>query len=120
MQIKGTKNSPSVLLSSEECKFEIKGFSYSETINEIYDKAIKWINDNIPKINCEINFIFNLYVTNSISDKKILLIIDRLNNFFLEGKKIKIKWCALEDEDSIEYAEDILTLFKLPIEIIEE
>ena len=117
MYIEPTKNKPSVFLSSEECKFEIKGSSYSEEANLIYDEIIKWILKEVPKMSCELNCIFNLYILSSISEKKILFIISELNKLFEAGKKIKITWNISGDEDSIDFAEDLKYLFKLPIEI---
>jgi len=120
MLINSTKNTPSVFLSSEECKFEIKGSSYSEDANEIYDQIIIWIIKEVPKMSCELNCIFNLYILSSISEKKILFIISELNKLFETGKKIKIIWHISDDEDSVDFAEDLSNLFKLPIEIVNE
>lgn len=118
MLIKGTKNTPEIFLSSEDCRFEIKGSSYSEHVNEIYDKIINWVTKEVPKMTCELNCIFNLYVLSSISEKKILFIISELNKLFKEGKNISVTWHISDDEDSSDFAEDLSILFKLPIKTV--
>ncbi len=116
MLINSTKDTPSIFLSLEECKFEIKGPSYSKNAILIYDKVIEWVTNEVPKLTCELNCIFNLDILSSVSEKKILFLISELNKLFLNGKKIKITWHTSDDEDSIDFAEDLRTLFKLPVE----
>lgn len=118
MLINSTKDTPSVFLSSEECKFEIKGSSYSKDAIIIYDKVLEWVIKEVPKLTCELNCVFNLSILSSISEKKILFLISELNKLFETGKKIKIIWHASDDEDSIDFAEDLRTLFKLPVTTI--
>ncbi len=121
MHIEATKSSPYIKLSAEDCEFRIEGSSYSESVDEIYDNVIKWVEEKIPELECELNCIFKLYVLSSVSQKKILYILIKLNEFFESGKKIKIIWYVAEDdEDNYEFAEEIGELFNIPVEIIKE
>jgi len=92
MLINGTKSTSSIFLSCEECKFEIKGSSYSEEANDLYDQIMNWIHREVPKISCKLNCVFDLYVLSSIREKKILFIIAELNKLFETGKNIKVSW----------------------------
>ncbi len=120
MIIEATKNTPFVHLSSENSIFEIKGNSFSDDLDEIYSKILKWIDKNIPQINHEINFIFNFYVFNSVSYKNILLIMSKFHEYNEQAKQISVTWVYdEEDEDSKDVGEDLKELFNIPVTIIE-
>ncbi len=120
MNIKDTKGSPSIYISIEECKFEIKGSSYSESVDKLFDDIINLVEKEIPNLSCELDCIFKLYVISSITQKKILYLVSRLNNFFKSGKKIKISWYVYDDEDNLEFAEELIDIFNIPIKIFDE
>ncbi|MCF6184775.1 MAG: DUF1987 domain-containing protein [Bacteroidales bacterium] len=121
MKIEASNNSHSVNLSIEECKFMIEGSSFSETADKIYDQVTEWIEKELPAMECELNCIFKLYVISSVTQKKILYIFSKLDEFCKSGKKIKITWYISEDdEDNVEFAEELETLFEIPFEIIQE
>lgn len=119
MLITKTKDSPSINLSLDNCFFEIKGSSYSENSDELFDKVAEWINENVSKIECDFDCIFELDIISSISYKKILHIFSLLYNHYKAGKKIKIVWkVAAEDEENLELVEDFKELFKIPFEVV--
>ena len=120
MIIKETPGSPFVQLSSEECIFEIKGNSFAENINDIYENIIEWIETEMPEIECPIDFIFNFNVSNSVTYKNILLIMTKFAVLRKKGKQINIIWYYdKDDEDSLAIGEDIEELFNLPVKFIE-
>ena len=121
MLITKTKDTPEIHLSVEECFFEIKGSTYSENADEIFDNVAEWINENVPKIDCDLNCIFELDIISSISYKKILYILSILYKFYEKGKKITIIWkVSSEDEENLDFAEDLKELFKLPFKVVEK
>ena len=75
MRIESTPNSPSINLSVKSCTFEIKGNSFSDNLSEIYDQVVKWIENEMPKIECSIDCKFNFHVFNSVTYKNILIIM---------------------------------------------
>ncbi len=120
MIIPETSGSPYVKLSAEECCFEIKGNSFSNIINEIYEKILTWIDEEMPKIDCNIECIFNYYVSNSVTYKNVLVIMTKFAELKEQGKKIQIIWYYnKDDEDSLAIGEDIEELFNLPVKFIE-
>ncbi|MCF6365323.1 MAG: DUF1987 domain-containing protein [Bacteroidales bacterium] len=120
MIIKETSNSPFVNISVDDCIFEIKGNSYSDSLGEIYNKIIKWIDEEMPEINCPIDCKFKFYVYNSITYKSILLIINKFHELKEKGKQINVIWYYdKEDEDNLATGKDISELFDIPVQLIE-
>ncbi len=120
MIIKETPGSPFVQLSVDDCIFEIKGNSFSENINEVYEKVLTWIDEEIPKAECEINFTLRFNVLNSVTYKNILIMMTKFAEFQKQGKKINIIWYFdKDDEDSLAIGEDIEELFNLPVQFKE-
>ena len=83
MLLEKTKESPFISLSKENCKLEIKGSSFSENIHEIYDDILKWMDKNIPLMDCKLECEFLFHVISSVSRKKILQVFIKLNMEFI-------------------------------------
>jgi len=116
MIIRETPGSPYVQLSVDDCVFIIKGNSFSENLNNIYEKVLNWIDNEMPKIKCDIECIFNFNVSNSVTYKNILIIMTKFSELQKLGKKITVVWYYdKEDEDSLAIGEDIEELFNLPV-----
>ncbi|NPA45572.1 MAG: DUF1987 domain-containing protein [Chlorobi bacterium] len=121
MIIKETSGTPYVFLSTEDCKFEISGNSFSENINEVYQKILSWIDAELEKLNCELDCKFNFNVSNSVTYKNILIIMTKISELIRKGKKISVTWCYdEEDEDSLAVGEDIEELFDIPVKFLEK
>jgi len=114
-----TKNTPKVNLSVENCQFEISGPSFSDNIyQEIYEKVLNWTENEMPKIDCKINCIFNISILNSLSYKNILQILILFTEYQKKGKEISITWYFEgDDEDNEELAEDLSQIFDIPFTI---
>ncbi|MCD4792307.1 MAG: DUF1987 domain-containing protein [Bacteroidales bacterium] len=120
MLLEKTKESPFIYLSAEHCKFEIKGSSFSEYINEIYDDVLKWMDDNIPEMKCTLHCEFHFHVVSSVSRKKILQVFIKLSEFYRKGNKFEIIWYVDKgDEDVLDLSEEITELLHIPMKIIE-
>ena len=120
MIIEETLDTPYVHLSASECKFEIKGNSYFIEINDLYDKIHKWIDKEVPEINCHMHWIFHFEVISSASFKNIVDIVTKLDSFYKKGKKIRITWvCDKGDEANIEIANDYLDFTEMPLTVVE-
>lgn len=114
-----TKNKPEVNLSIENCLFEIKGSSYSDrSFEEVYSEVLNWIDDEMHKLECDLNCVFFIDIMNSISYKNIMQIMIKLVNYYKKGKKLKITWFFEgDDEDNEELAHDMSQLFDIPFDI---
>ena len=116
-----THNTPFVNLSVENCYFEITGNSFSDQSDDVFAEILKWIDDELPKLECHLTCVFYLNVFNSITYKNILSILKKFEDLRKNGKEISVDWCChIEDEDNLELANDIKALFKIPFNIIEK
>ncbi|MCF6365307.1 MAG: DUF1987 domain-containing protein [Bacteroidales bacterium] len=114
-----TKFTPKVNLSVENCTFEIIGSSYSDNIYEkVYEKVIKWVEEEMPKIECDMNCVFSINILNSMSYKNIMQIMIQFVEYRKAGKNISITWYFEgDDEDNEELAEDLSGIFDIPFTI---
>jgi hypothetical protein len=111
---------PYIHLSKEDCNFEIKGNSYSVLIDDVYNDVANWVTKNIPEIDCEINWKFQYGMISSASLKGIIKIIEELDKFHQQGKKIRINWISPGgDTDIIEIGEDMEELTTIPFDFIQ-
>ena len=116
-----TKNTPFIYLSLEECKFEIKGNSYSEQAENVFIDIIEWVEKELPKLQCKLICVFDLSVINSVTYKNILSIFKMVEENIKEGKEISVDWYyESEDEENFDLAHDISELFEVPFNIIEK
>ena len=120
LKIKAGNSTPEVKISVEDCIFEINGLSFSNDADNFYKPVLKYIEENFPKLECEINCKFNLTVFNSVTYKYVLSMMNKFMQYNKEGKKIRITWYyESEDEDNKESASDISSLFNIPFELKE-
>ncbi len=119
LYIPKTKNTPEVNLSAEKCLFEIIGASYSDNIyEEVYENVLNWIENQMPKIDCEINCIFKISILNSMTYKNLMQILIKLADYHKAGKQITVTWYFEgDDEDNEEIAEDLSQIFDIPFTI---
>ncbi len=117
--IAGTDKTPEINLSVENCRFEIKGASFSDTVYEdIYKKVLDWIDNEMPSINCKINCIFFINLLNSITYKNLMQILIKLTEYHKSGKDISVTWYFEgDDEDNGELAENLSEVFDIPFTI---
>ncbi|MCF6365305.1 MAG: DUF1987 domain-containing protein [Bacteroidales bacterium] len=120
MVIKQTIDTPYINLSVSDCKFEIKGKSYYVGINKLYDKVLKWVNEEVPALECNLKIEFYFSIISSASLKNIIEIINRLDYFYKKGKKLSIHWiCDKGDIDILETAKDFSNYTLIPFNISE-
>ena len=121
MKKEKTHNTPLVYLSVEDCVFEITGNSFSDQADEVFADIIKWIDNELPTLQCSLICNFYLNVFNSITYKNILSILQKIEELCKKGKEISVVWkYDSDDEDNLELAEDISELFDIPFEIVEK
>jgi hypothetical protein len=116
-----TRNKPFVYLSIEEGVMEIKGSSFSKSVEERYLEIFKWIDENLPRLETQLECTFYFDMINTISYKCILEIFEKLCHYKNEeAKDINVTWYYdKDDEDCLEMAENISGLYCFPIDIRE-
>ncbi|NOZ45417.1 MAG: DUF1987 domain-containing protein [Chlorobi bacterium] len=116
---KGTEDEPEIILDESTLKFSISGISTPEDAIEIYQNVLEWISKVVPNIQTTLNCEFFFIYLSSASHKMIFAILKRLEEFWENGKDIKINWKFEDaDDDMRELAEDFSDLLNLPFKIV--
>ena len=117
--IDGSKETPSVIFDKVNNKFEIKGKSLPEDVNEFYQGVIQWLRDYAKEPNPETLFTINLEYYNSASVRKIVDILVVLENIYRAGNKVLIRWMFDESDEMMgENGEDFKATVDVPFEIV--
>ena len=119
INIKGTEDTPNVILDKENGKFEISGRSLPEDVNMFFEPIMDWIDEyaEAPLDNTVFNF--KLEYFNTASSKVILDILLKLEEIVEDGKEVEIKWHYHEDEeDMLEAGEEYADIVSIPFEYV--
>ena len=117
--IDGTEDTPKVVLDIENKIFEISGRSLPEDVVTFYQPVMEWL-DELEKTPLDnLDFDIKLDYFNTASSKLILDIFLKLEEIFLKGNSIKIRWYYSElDEDLAEAGEEYSELVEIPFDVI--
>ncbi len=118
MKIERTDSCLYINLSIDEPVFKIKGDAISHDANRVLIEVIDWMNEYLPYLEKELDCEMEIYVIDDITYRNFIIIIEKLQEFISNGKRIRIIWyCDPEDEDMYEFAEDIGFIYEIPVEI---
>jgi hypothetical protein len=113
--LKGTYDTPDVILNAEEGVFEISGRSYPEDTAEFYIPILEWINNYVNNPNSETKFTFKLDYFNSSSYKPFLDILVKLGKLNNNGHSVTILWYYKDgDWDIKEAGEEFSEIVDVP------
>lgn len=113
--LKGTYDTPDVILNAEEGVFEISGRSYPEDTAEFYIPILEWINKYVENPNAETKFTFKLDYFNSSSYKPFLDILVKLGKLNSNGNSVTIQWYYKDgDWDIKEAGEEFSEIVDVP------
>ncbi len=119
INIKGTEDTPSVVLDKANGIFELSGRSLPEDVNQFYEPILNWIERYATEANDETIFNFKLEYFNTASSKVILDILLKFEEIFEKGKAIRIKWhYHEEEEDMLEAGEEYADIVEIPFEYV--
>jgi hypothetical protein len=117
--IKGTDDTPKVILDKEKGIFEISGRSLPEDVNMFYEPILEWIDRYAENANPKTEFNFKLEYFNTASSKVILDILLKFEEIQENGSKVLIKWHYHDDEeDMLEAGEEYADIVEIPFEYI--
>jgi hypothetical protein len=118
--LKGTEETPEIILDKDKPEFRVTGKSYMEDAIAHYDKVISWLNEYSKNPNPLTNFKFELEYVNTASSKIVFDILDVLDNMHLQGIKILVEWHYYqEDEDMLDLGKEYEETYHVPF-IFEE
>ena len=113
--IKGTDDTPGVILNKEENKFEFSGKSLPEDVNSFYGPVLKWIDEYSSSPNPKTEFNFMLTYFNTASSKVLLDILMKLEDVKSKGGEVQVKWnYPDDDEDMLEAGKEYADLVDVP------
>jgi len=117
MKIKGTDDTPSVVLDKDSEIFEISGRSLPEDVTTFYEPILNWLDEYAEKPNSKTVFAFKLVYFNTASSKLLLDILMKLEEMYENGNDILIKWYYPEDDEDMEEAgEEYADIVDIPFE----
>lgn len=113
LNLKGTEDTPTILLDKKNGIFEISGRSLPEDSAEFYKPVIEWINAYATAANPTTEFAFKLEYFNTASSKLILDVLSALE----EIKGVKVIWYFHDDDEDMEEAgQEFSELVEIPFE----
>jgi hypothetical protein len=119
VNIKGTDDTPKVILDKPNGIFEISGRSLPEDVNMFYEPILEWIDSYAANPNDHTVFSFKLEYFNTASSKVILDILLKFEEIYEGGKTVTIKWHYHEDEeDMLEAGEEYADIVEIPFEYV--
>ncbi len=117
IKIKGTDDTPDIILDKDNDIFEISGRSLPEDVTTFYEPILNWLDDYAEEANEKTVFAFKLVYFNTASSKLILDILMKLEEMHENGKEILIKWYFPEDDEDMEEAgEEYADIVDIPFE----
>ncbi|MFC2080689.1 DUF1987 domain-containing protein [Bacteroidota bacterium] len=119
LKIKGTEDSPQVIMDSEANIMELSGRSLPEDVITFYEPVLSWIEEyaNNPLDNTVFNF--KLTYFNTASSKVILDILTQFEDMIEEGHPVLVRWhYADDDEDMQEAGEEYADMVDVPFEMV--
>lgn len=117
IKIKGTDDTPTIILDKDSGIFEISGRSLPEDVTTFYEPVLNWLEDYQEEANDQTVFSFKLVYFNTASSKLILDILMKLEEMHENGKSVLIKWFFPEDDEDMEEAgEEYADIVDVPFE----
>jgi len=117
IKIKGTDDTPNIILDQENGIFEISGRSLPEDVTSFYEPILNWLDDFAEIAEGQTVFSFKLVYFNTASSKLILDILMKLEEMHENGKDVLIKWYFPEDDEDMEEAgEEYADIVDVPFE----
>ena len=119
INIKGTEDTPNVVLDKENEHFEISGRSLPEDVNMFFEPIMDWIDEYAEDPLDKTVFDFKLEYFNTASSKVILDILLKFEEIVENDKDVTIKWHYHEDEeDMLEAGEEYADIVEISFEYI--
>ncbi len=119
-KVEKTETTPIVHLDKEKSIFKIEGMSITENAFEFYEPIINWLNEYAINPNDKTIFEINITYFNSVSALYIAKVIKVLKDIYLNKKDVILKWFYNEDDSEMqEHGIGLETVFKIPIELIQ-
>lgn len=121
LHIEQTKSTPGISFDTSSNRLHIEGQSYPENAFKFYEPIFTWLDEYLCDLNEKtiLSIYFHMPYINTSSSKCIMMILDRMETAYKDGKKITIHWYYDEENDTaLECAEEFKEDLVLPFEIL--
>jgi hypothetical protein len=119
ISIKGTQETPEVLLDSSKGIFEMSGKSLPEDVKEFYNPILKWFEEYSKNPNPQTILKIKMDYFNTASSKMILELFEVVKKVHAGGHDIIIEWYYQEDDEDMQDAgQDYSDLVEMPFKLI--
>ncbi len=117
IKIKGTDDTPNVILDKDNGIFEISGRSLPEDVAAFYEPILTWLDEYAENPLDKTIFNFKLEYFNTASSKLLLDILLKLEDMYDDGKDVKVRWHYPDDDEDMEEAgEEYADIVEVPFE----
>ena len=119
--IEQTKSTPTIQFDVANNKLRIEGQSYPENAFKFYEPIFNWLDQYMAEIDREtvLEIYFHMPYINTSSSKCIMMLLEKMENAYQEGRKVAIQWYYnREDESALECAEEFKEDLLLPFTIV--
>ena len=117
IKIKGSDDTPNVILDKDNGIFEISGRSLPEDVAAFYEPILEWLEEYADSPLDSTVFNFKLEYFNTASSKLLLDVLLKLEDMFDDGKEIKVRWHYPDDDEDMEEAgEEYADIVEVPFE----
>jgi hypothetical protein len=106
IKIKGTDDTPNVILDADNNIIEFSGRSLPEDVATFYAPILEWIDEYAKSPNEKTEVIIKLEYFNTASSKMILDILLKFEEIHNEGHEVVVSWYYMEDDEDMEEAAD--------------
>jgi hypothetical protein len=119
ISIKGTQETPEVLLDSSKGIFDISGKSLPEDVKEFYNPLLRWFDEYAKNPNNQTFLKIKMDYFNTASSKMILELFEVVKKVHSSGKETVIEWYyQADDEDMQDAGQDYSDLIEMPFKLI--
>ncbi len=106
IKIKGTDDTPNVILDAENNIIEFSGRSLPEDVATFYAPILQWIDEYAKAPNEKTNVVIKLEYFNTASSKMLLDMLLKFEDIYKEGHDLVVSWYYMEDDEDMEEACD--------------
>lgn len=117
IKIKGTSDTPNVILDAANNIIEFAGRSLPENVSTFYGPILTWLDEYAKNPNPKTIVVFKFEYFNTASSKMILDVLLKFEEIHSNGNEVLIQWHhQAEDEDMEEACDEYAEIVEIPFE----
>lgn len=121
IRIEPTRSTPEVHFDPANHVLSIRGQSYPENAYAFYEPLLRWLDEYLAHVQSEtiVEIELQLPYINTTSTKCFLMMLEKLDEAYRQGKRVAVRWQYDSDNESeLECAEEFKEDLSLPFDIV--